>query len=37
LIGPEGEAALDESEGFVVPPELMREHAGVVQRTRMIG
>ena len=37
LIGHEREAPLDEREGFVVPPLLMREHAGVVQGTRMIG
>ena len=37
LIGHERKAPLDEREGFVVPPLLMREHAGVVQRTGMIG
>ena len=37
LIGHEHEATLDESEGFVVPPSLMREHTGVMQRTRMTG
>ena len=37
LIGREREAALDERERFVVAPLLMREHAGVVQRTGMIG
>ena len=31
LIGHERDAPLDEREGFVVPPLLMREHAGVVQ------
>ena len=36
LIGHEREAPLDEREGFAVPPLLMREHAGVVQRTSMI-
>ena len=37
LIGHEREAPLDERDGFVVPPLLMREHAGVVQRSGMIG
>jgi hypothetical protein len=37
LIGHERKAPLDQREGFVVAPLLMREHAGVVQRTRMIG
>jgi hypothetical protein len=37
LIGHERDASLDEREGLVVPPLLMREHTGVVQRTRMIG
>ncbi len=37
LIGHEREAPLDEREGFAVPPLLMREHTGVVQRTGMIG
>ncbi len=37
FIGHEREAPLDEREGFVVPSSLMREHAGVVQRTWMIG
>ena len=36
LIGHEREAPLDEREGFIVPPLLMREHASVVQRARMI-
>ena len=37
LIGHERETPLDEREGFVGPPLFMREHTGVVQRTRMIG
>jgi hypothetical protein len=36
LIGRDREAPLDEREGFIVSPLLMREHAGVMQRTRMI-
>src|SRR5207237_2449529 len=37
LIGHEHEAALDQREGFAVAFLLMREHPGIVQRTRMIG
>src|SRR6266545_5402627 len=37
LIGHERKAALDERQRFAVASLLMREHAGVVQRTRMIG
>ena len=37
LLGREREAALDQRNGFVAAPLLVREHAGVVQRTRMIG
>ena len=37
LIGHERKAPLDQRKGFIVAPLLMREHAGVVQRTRMIG
>ena len=37
LVGREREAALDQRERFVVAPLLVREHAGVMQRTGMIG
>src|SRR5262245_52403597 len=37
LVGHERDTPLDEREGFVVPPLLMREHACVVQGSGMIG
>ena len=37
LIGREREAPADQREGIVIATLLMREYAGVVQRTRMIG
>ena len=37
LIRHQRDASFDQCEGFLVPPLLVREHAGVVQRTRMIG
>src|SRR5687767_10593352 len=37
LLGDERNASLDERNGVLVSPFLMREHAGVVQGSRMIG